>query len=94
MLPESVPSGPQRDGLPGALRRPADIRTVGYVSGFPENIQRELARLSAERGEQTRLAQLLKGVGWKVGGRHLMPERHLAALKRCGLVDDDKTTSP
>jgi 5,5'-dehydrodivanillate O-demethylase len=88
MLPESVPSGPERDGLPGALRSPADIRTVAYVAGFPEEIQQELARLSEERGEQTRLAQLLKAVGWKVGGRDLTRERHFAALKRCGLATD------
>ncbi len=36
MLPESVPSGPERDGLPGAMRSPADIRTIGYAAGFPE----------------------------------------------------------
>lgn len=92
MLPESVPSGPERDGLPGALRSPADIRTVAYACGFPEEIQTELSRLSTERGEYARLAQLLKSAGWKVGGRELTPERHFAALKRCGLVDYDKST--
>jgi hypothetical protein len=92
MLPESVPSGPERDGLPGALSSPADIRTIGYVAGFPEAIKEEIAKIATERGEQARFAQALRDAGWKVGGRNLTRERHFAALKRCGLNDDEPTS--
>jgi len=85
MLPESVPSGPRRDGLPGALLTPADIRTVGYVSGFPEYIAKELEQISEQRGEKGRLARVLKEAGWKVGGENFDRRRHYAALQRCGL---------
>jgi 5,5'-dehydrodivanillate O-demethylase len=87
MLPEPVPSGPERDGLPGALRSPADIRTVTYLAGFPESIAAEIEQISAERGEQVLRTQELRNAGWKVGGKDFSRERHFATLKNHGLSD-------
>jgi 5,5'-dehydrodivanillate O-demethylase oxygenase subunit len=86
MLPESVPSGPQRDGLPGALRTPAEIRTIGYVAGFPEALAAEIERISNERGEGAERARVLKEAGWKVGGKDFNRSRHFSALATRGLT--------
>jgi 5,5'-dehydrodivanillate O-demethylase len=88
MLPESVPSGPERDGLPGAMRSPADIRTLGYVAGFPEALAAELEQIAEERGEPTAFARVLKAAGWKVGGRRFNRDRHFASLRGHGLQLD------
>lgn len=85
MLPDSVPSGPERDGLPGALSTPADIRTIGYVAGFPQAIADDIERISAARGEGVERARVLKEAGWKVGGKHFNHERHYAVLNARGL---------
>ena len=90
-LPASVPSGPQRDGLPGAITTPADMRTIGYVAGFPDEIAQELKEISQERGEHVRFVKALKEAGWKVGGKDFSRNRHFAALKAHGL---NENTSP
>jgi 5,5'-dehydrodivanillate O-demethylase oxygenase subunit len=92
-LPEPVPSGPERDGLPGALVTPADMRTIGYLAGFPQEIADEIERISTERGEQALRAQALRDAGWKVGGREFDLERHFAALRRHGLAEDAPTAA-
>jgi 5,5'-dehydrodivanillate O-demethylase len=86
MLPEPVPPGPARDGVPGAIVTPADFRTVGYLAGFPDQIAREIARLSTERGEHAVRARELKDAGWKFGGASFNRDRHLAALTHHGLA--------
>jgi 5,5'-dehydrodivanillate O-demethylase oxygenase subunit len=94
MLPEPVPSGPKRDGLPGALTTPADMRTIGYLAGFPDHIADEIERISTERGEQALRAQELKQSGWKVGGKHFNRERHFDALTRHGLKVGPRAEQP
>jgi 5,5'-dehydrodivanillate O-demethylase oxygenase subunit len=86
MLPEPVPPGPKRDGVPGALLTPADMRTIGYLTGFPDDLAREIDRLGAERGETALRALQLKDAGWKVGGRDFSRQRHFAPLIRAGLT--------
>jgi 5,5'-dehydrodivanillate O-demethylase oxygenase subunit len=89
MLPEPVPSGPERDGLPGALAAPSDIRTVGYLAGFPDELARELDEISQQRGEYALRVRELKAQGWKSGGKDFNRELHFGELKRHGLVDDE-----
>jgi 5,5'-dehydrodivanillate O-demethylase len=88
MLPDPVPSGPERDGLPGALVTPADMRTIGHIHGFPDAIAEEVERIRSERGEQALLGQELKASGWKVGGKNFELRRHFAPLRRYGLHED------
>jgi 5,5'-dehydrodivanillate O-demethylase len=85
MLPDPVPSGPERDGLPGALTTPADMRTIEHVAGFPEAIAAEIERLCVERGEHVLRLRELKEAGWRAGGRDFSRDRHFAALTRHGL---------
>jgi hypothetical protein len=94
MLPDSVPSGPERDGLPGALSTPADMRTIGYMAGFPREIAEELERFSAERGEGALRSQILKEAGWKVGGKQFDRNRHFASLNRHGLKQTGLRKTP
>jgi hypothetical protein len=93
MLPEPVPPGPARDGLPGAIVTPADFRTIGYLAGFPDEIAVDIARLSAERGEHGIRARELKDAGWKFGGSRYNRDRHLSALKHHGLSDSAKAST-
>lgn len=88
MLPEPVPTGPKRDGLPGAIVTSADFRTIGYLAGFPQEISAEIARLSAERGEHALRARELREAGWTLGGAHFNRERHLASLSAHGLGEE------
>jgi 5,5'-dehydrodivanillate O-demethylase len=89
MLPEPVPSGPNRDGLPGALTTPSDMRTIGYLAGFPEELANDIERISIQRGEHALRAQELKAAGWKVGGKKFDRDRHFEALKRHGLANSE-----
>lgn len=93
MLPESVPSGPERDGLPGALRKPSDVKTLGYVAGFPQRLADELDRINRERGEGAEFARVLKNAGWKVGGRDFKRQRHFSPLRTHGLAQDDDASA-
>jgi hypothetical protein len=85
MLPEPVPTGPDRDGLPGALVTSKDMRTLAYLAGFPDELAEEVDRISAERGEQVVRMREMRDAGWKVGGKNFSRTRHFAGLTRHGL---------
>jgi 5,5'-dehydrodivanillate O-demethylase len=92
MLPEPVPSGPERDGLPGAVVSRSDMQPIGYLAGFPSAIGDEIKRIATERGEGTRRAPAPGHTAATASEPEFDRDRHYGALRKHGLTDGAGTS--